>query len=88
MSHVTESYAKGSAVELSHEEELVLMAQAEANGVSRAEAWFVDSGCSNHMCGDKKMFSDFDGEFRHLVKLGNNTKMNVEGKGSVKLNIN
>ena len=83
-----ENYAVGSMVELSHEEEISLMAQAEANGVSRAEAWFIDSGCSNHMCGDKRLFADFESNFRHLVKLGNNTKMNVEGKGSVSLSIN
>lgn len=42
MSHVdvTKSYARGSVVELSHEEEMVLMAQAEAKGLSMAEVWF------------------------------------------------
>ncbi|KAK6116990.1 hypothetical protein DH2020_049234 [Rehmannia glutinosa] len=41
------------------------------------EAWFLDSGCSNHMCGNKSIFSEFDDSFRHVVRLGNNTKMNV-----------
>lgn len=81
MSHVeaTESCARGDPV---------LMAYAEAHGVRREEAWFIDSGCSNHMCGNKDMFSEFDQGFRHSVKLGNNSKMNVEGRGNVHLSFN
>ncbi|KAL6344121.1 hypothetical protein AAG906_029789 [Vitis piasezkii] len=41
--------------------------------------------CSNHMYGDRTMFNELDENFRHSVKLGNNTKMDVMGKGSVKL---
>ena len=37
------------------------------------------------MCGDRTMFNELDEKFRHSVKLGNNTKMDVMGKGSVKL---
>ncbi|RVW45687.1 Retrovirus-related Pol polyprotein from transposon TNT 1-94 [Vitis vinifera] len=37
------------------------------------------------MCGDRTMFNELDENFRHSVKLGNNTKMDVMGKGSVKL---
>lgn len=50
--------------------------------------WFLDSGCSNHMCGDKSKFNEMDELFKHVVKLGYNTKMSVFGKGNVKLNIN
>ena len=41
-------------------------------------AWFLDSSFSNHMCGDRAMFSELNEGFRHLVKLGN--KMHVVGK--------
>ncbi|RVW83247.1 hypothetical protein CK203_039677 [Vitis vinifera] len=51
----------------------------------REDAWFLDSGCSNHMCNDQTMFNELDEKFRHSVKLGNNTKMDMMGKGSVKL---
>ena len=40
------------------------------------------------MCGDRTMFSQLDEKIWHSVKLGNNTKMNVLGKGSVKLLLN
>jgi len=40
------------------------------------------------MCGDQTIFSELDEKFRRSVKLGNNTKMDVMGKRSVKLLLN
>lgn len=42
------NYAK-----LDEDEELLLMAHVELNNASREDVWFLDSGCSNHMCGKK-----------------------------------
>jgi len=53
----------------------------------KAKEWFLDSGCSNHMSGNKDWFSDLDENFRHAVKLGNDTRIAVMGKGSVRLNV-
>nr|GEV47692.1 retrovirus-related Pol polyprotein from transposon TNT 1-94 [Tanacetum cinerariifolium] len=73
-------------------EEVMLMAEidesvfmAEASGENTGMLWFLDSGCSNHMCGNKNRFVKFNSEFSNTVKLGNNTRMTVNGKGSVKL---
>uniref|UniRef100_A0A2N9G6A8 Integrase catalytic domain-containing protein n=5 Tax=Fagus sylvatica TaxID=28930 RepID=A0A2N9G6A8_FAGSY len=74
--------------ELDEEEEMLLMSYVELYKARREDAWFLDSGCSNHMCGDRTMFNELDEKFRHSVKLGNNTKMDVMGKGSVKLLLN
>ncbi|KAF2303408.1 hypothetical protein GH714_018049 [Hevea brasiliensis] len=67
-------------VELDEEDELLLMAYVELHEAKRSDAWFLDSGCSNHMCGNKSMFSSLDTTFTHSVKLGNNTRMKVSGK--------
>lgn len=67
------------------EDELLLMAYEELHEDKRSDVWFLDSGCSNHMCGNQGMFSSLDTTFSHTVKLGNNTKMKVIGKGVVKL---
>ena len=75
-------------VEVDKDEELLLMAYVEKLDAKRSDAWFIDSGCSNHMCGDKGMFSNLVEELRHSVKCGNNTRMTVAGKGSVKLMFN
>ncbi|RDX99778.1 hypothetical protein CR513_17122, partial [Mucuna pruriens] len=44
--------------------------------------------CSNHMSGNKEWFSELDENFRHIVKLDNDTRIAVMGKGSVRLNVN
>ena len=77
------NYAK-----LDEEEEMLLMSYVELYKGKKEDAWFLDSGCSNHMSGDRTMFNELDESFRHSVKLGNNTKMDVMGKGSVKLLLN
>lgn len=46
---------------------------------------YLDTGCSNHMCGDKKAFSELDESFRNTVKFGDNSIVSVMGKGKVTL---
>jgi len=75
-------------VEFNEEEELLLMTHVEIQGAKMEDLWFFDSGCSNHMSGIKTWFSDMDETFKHSVKLGNNARMMVHGKGSIKLKIN
>jgi hypothetical protein len=70
------------------QEEMLLMAYVEMNNVSIEDLWFLDSGCSNHMCGKKEYFSDLNEKFRDSVKLGNNASMTVMGKGNVRLQVN
>nr|GEV17080.1 putative RNA-directed DNA polymerase [Tanacetum cinerariifolium] len=72
--------------DVSEEEDLVFMAQEQDK--TKGLLWFLDSGCSNHMCGSKERFIDLDQSFSNTVKLGNNTRMNVEGKGKMKLVLN
>lgn len=50
---------------------------------SKEELWFLDSGCSNHMCGKIEFFSDIDESFRESVKLGNNSSIAMMGKGNI-----
>ncbi|GAA0178511.1 hypothetical protein LIER_42172 [Lithospermum erythrorhizon] len=64
------------------------MAQTETDNSSKANVWFIDSGCSNHMCNTVELFTSLDNTFNHSVKLGNNSKMIVEGKGTVQITLN
>ncbi|KAK2427210.1 putative mitochondrial protein [Trifolium repens] len=74
-------------VEQEYEEEMLLMAHSDLNEDFVKEPWYLDSGCSNHMIGSKDCLFDFDETFRESVKLGNDSKMAVMGKGNVKLNV-
>lgn len=69
-------------------EEMLLMAYVDAAEVDGKELWFLDSGCSNHMCGKREMFTDLDDTFRKYVKLGNNSSLAVLGKGDVRMEVN
>lgn len=60
--------------EIEEHDEVLLMAHVELE-TRRGDVWFVDSGCSNHMCGERSMFSSLDTTFTHNVKLGNNHKL-------------
>lgn len=57
------------------------------NETRRQDVWFLDSGNSNHMCGDKIMFCDLNESFRQIMKLGNNARITVLGKGNVRLKV-
>ena len=40
-------------------------------------AWFLDSGCNNHMGGYKEFFSELEEGFHKSVKLGDNSSIGV-----------
>ena len=70
------------------QEEMLLMAYVDNNQATNEDVWFLDSGCSNHMCGKKELFTNLDESFRQSVKLGNNSNMAVKGKGNVRFQSN
>ncbi|XP_058772403.1 uncharacterized protein LOC131646358 [Vicia villosa] len=66
-------------------EKMLLMSFVEANNSKQKDAWFLDSGCSNYMCGNKQWFYFINEYFKHSVKLGNDSKMEVMRKGTFDL---
>ncbi|CAL0318234.1 unnamed protein product [Lupinus luteus] len=49
------------------EEETLLMTSHEK---FQSDVWYVDTGCSNHMCGSKSSFTYLDENFRSKVSFG------------------
>ncbi|XP_076890504.1 uncharacterized protein LOC143541614 [Bidens hawaiensis] len=66
-------------------EEVMLMVKTERREETRNCIWFLDSGCSNHMCGIRERFMNMDNSYSTTVKLGNNTRMAVSGRGSIRM---
>ena len=45
--------------------------------------WYLDSSCSNHMTGERDIFTNFDQSFNSQVKLGDGKMQKVVGKGTI-----
>ncbi|GAA0166461.1 hypothetical protein LIER_21609 [Lithospermum erythrorhizon] len=80
------NYTVAEEEEGEEEDDLLLMAEINEK-TNKNEVWYIDSGCSNHMCKDEKMFNTIDRSFSHPVKLGNYDKLEVKGRGNVRLSI-
>lgn len=65
------------------EEDVPLSMVCHTKEETRLNMWYLDTGCSNHMCGDKKAFFDMDKSFCNAVKLCDNSTISVMGKGRV-----
>ncbi|XP_058211190.1 uncharacterized protein LOC131323421 [Rhododendron vialii] len=47
------------------------------------DVWYLDSGCSNHMTGNRDIFVELDQNFASQVKLGDGKLQSAEGKGVI-----
>ncbi|XP_026383913.1 uncharacterized protein LOC113279432 [Papaver somniferum] len=48
-------------------------------------AWFVDSGCTTHMSGEKSLFVDMDTSINSLVKMGDGNMVQATGRGTIRV---
>lgn len=45
--------------------------------------WFLDTGCTNHMCGKRELFVDLDESIRTEVRFADDRTIPVMGKGRI-----
>jgi len=57
----------------------------EANQKPESDVWYVDTSCSNHMCGCKSSFSYLDEDFHSIVSFGDCSTVNAMGKGDIEI---
>ena len=50
---------------------------------SRRSMWYLDSGCSRHMTGDKKKFKNFKNKEQGFATYGDNNKEKILGTSDV-----
>ena len=62
----------------------LFLSYAKGENTSK-DVWYIDSGCSNHMTGNEKLFSAKDGSFKSKVKLGDDKYLEVAAKGAMEI---
>ncbi|KAF2310285.1 hypothetical protein GH714_007584 [Hevea brasiliensis] len=64
----------------------LLMAYQALNQIeedTKQNIWYLDTAASNHMSGNKSVFSFLDESYQDSVKFGNNSRVSIMGKGQV-----
>ena len=74
---------KSNFAEKKEVETLLIVAQVDEP--PQVELWFMDTGCSNHMCGSKSSFFSLNEGFRSIVSFGDCSTVNVMGKGDINI---
>ncbi|XP_037494703.1 uncharacterized protein LOC119370507 [Jatropha curcas] len=60
-----------------------LLMVATSNETPNYQTWYLDTGCTNNMCGYKELFTDLDESFHTRVKFGDGRFVPVTGKGRI-----
>ncbi|XP_024962791.1 uncharacterized protein LOC112502978 [Cynara cardunculus var. scolymus] len=50
--------------------------------------WYLESGCSNHMIGNRELFLNLEESEKKDVKIGDDKKLSVHGSGDIAIKIN
>ncbi|KAK9100212.1 hypothetical protein Scep_023642 [Stephania cephalantha] len=59
----------------------MMVSSAQEN--AQSNMWYLDSACSNHMCGNKEFFDELDESMLTEVKFADDRKLPVKGKGRI-----
>ncbi|PNX90798.1 F-box protein, partial [Trifolium pratense] len=51
--------------------------------VDKSNLWYLDTGCSNHMTGNKKWFLKLDNSVKRSIKFADNSQVTSAGMGTV-----
>lgn len=49
----------------------------------QAKAWYLDSGCNNHMNGNKNLFIMLDESLKNVIRFADGRRVTSEGKGNI-----
>lgn len=81
-------YCNFSFVEIDYETneiEATCNVALTALSARKEDTWYIDSGCSRHMCGNRHWFSNLnESGVSGAVTFGDGRKASIKGKGSIK----
>jgi transposase InsO family protein len=69
------------------DDEPVLLMASESDGRCSSDWWYMDTGCSNHLTGNKLWLIDFDSRRRAKIRCADDKYLNAEGMGNVKVKV-
>ncbi|KAL6286215.1 hypothetical protein ACE6H2_010605 [Prunus campanulata] len=77
--------ARANFAEKEKEDDGAILMVCQTMEKPQKNVWYLDTGCSNHMCGEKSIFSTIDESFTTTVRFGDDSKVSVLGKGDIKI---
>jgi len=69
-----------------HEEEQLFVTTCFATSNRSCDSWLIDSGCTNHMTNNQKLFKKLEKTIISKVKIRNGDYISVKCKGIVAIN--
>ena len=66
----------------------VILLAFESNNMNSSEWWYIDTGFSNHLNGNKKLLVDFDSRKSTKIICDGDKYLNAEGMGNVRIILN
>ncbi|KAL4291178.1 hypothetical protein GQ457_14G012020 [Hibiscus cannabinus] len=79
------NFAAATDEEEEEQEEVTLLMVCDSYEETKKNLWYLDTGCINHMCGDRSTFSELDETFQTTVKFEDNSLVSIQGRGKVKI---
>ncbi|BBG96765.1 hypothetical protein Prudu_005670 [Prunus dulcis] len=77
--------ARANFAEKEKEDEGAILMVCQTMEKPQKNVWYLDTGCSNHMYGEKLIFSTLDESFTNTVRFRDDTKVSILGKGDIKI---
>ncbi|CAL9244194.1 unnamed protein product, partial [Arabidopsis halleri] len=70
---------------LEREENHTFVARQEKQDLNEENSWLIDSGCTNHMTPDEKIFIRINTSVNVPIKVGNGAVLITKGKGDIEV---